>query len=123
MKPYISQNAHQDNDRGRGMGRGKGCLMQYMCFSDFCMEILNFMVSRLAFVLLLKRSCCLVIVQAVFVHQFVQFASTFVVFRPRGRHQKPLLPEVVLPKTDIAHFPTHVFSFLDFRVRAFIYEF
>ena len=68
------------------MGRGKGCLMQYMCFSDFCMEILNFMVSRLAFVLLLKRSCCLVIVQAVFVHQFVQFASTFVVFGLQGRN-------------------------------------
>ena len=68
------------------------CLMQYMCFSEFCMEILHFIVSRLASVLLLKRSCCLVIVQAVFVHQFVQFASTFVVFRPRGRNLDPLWP-------------------------------
>ena len=67
--------------------------MQYMCFSEFCMEILHFIVSRFAFVLLLKRSCCFVMVKAVFVYQFVQFVSTFVVFGPQGRNMaKPKTP-------------------------------
>ena len=82
---------------GGGWGEEKGVLCSTCASQTFCMEILNFMVSRLAFVLLLRRSCCLVLVQAVFVHQFVQFASTFVVFRPRGRNLDPLWPQVVLP--------------------------